>query len=339
MLDIDSLLSPVSAEAACGPNLEYGPEFSELERSVAGRPERQVGDTVVAAEPADWRSVAPRAVALFGATKDLRVAVHLSRALLEMSAYAGLGEGLALVRRLVAERWDSVHPVLDADEGNDPTRRLNAVASLSHRDMINALRAAPLLRTRTAGELRLRDIEAARLGKADGKAGSNVNVDAALAEASVDELAKASSAVELCLTEAKALEEAWAAHAADLGGAAPDLTELTVALARAAHPLRTRLAELVPEANGVGGHGAAATAPGTAAATGGAPRVLTSRDDVVRALDAICDYYSRYEPTSPVPLLLERCKRLARMSFLDIVKDMLPDGMAKIETIAGKPQE
>jgi hypothetical protein len=37
-----------------------------------------------------------------------------------------------------------------------------------------------------------------------------------------------------------------------------------------------------------------------------------------------------------VPILLERCKRLAAMSFLEIVKDMMPDGLATIQTIAGK---
>jgi type VI secretion system protein ImpA len=68
----------------------------------------------------------------------------------------------------------------------------------------------------------------------------------------------------------------------------------------------------------------------------GEPR---SREDVVRALDGICAYYARNEPSSPVPLLLERCKRLVAMSFLDIVKDMVPDGLSTIQTIAGKRSE
>jgi type VI secretion system protein ImpA len=62
---------------------------------------------------------------------------------------------------------------------------------------------------------------------------------------------------------------------------------------------------------------------------------VRSREDVLRALDAICAYYARNEPSSPVPLLLERCKRLVAMSFLDIVKDMMPDGLTAIQTIAG----
>jgi type VI secretion system protein ImpA len=66
---------------------------------------------------------------------------------------------------------------------------------------------------------------------------------------------------------------------------------------------------------------------------------IASRDDVVRALEKICDYYARHEPSSPLPLLLQRCKRLATMSFIEIVKEMVPDGMSQVEIIAGKREE
>ena len=66
---------------------------------------------------------------------------------------------------------------------------------------------------------------------------------------------------------------------------------------------------------------------------------ITSRDDVVRALDKICDYYARHEPSSPLPLLLQRCKRLATMSFIEIVREMVPDGLSQVEMIAGKREE
>jgi type VI secretion system protein ImpA len=74
-------------------------------------------------------------------------------------------------------------------------------------------------------------------------------------------------------------------------------------------------------------------------ATGAAVGDIRSREDVLRALDAICSYYSRNEPSSPVPLLLERCKRLVTMSFVDIVKDMLPEALTAIQTIAGTRNE
>jgi type VI secretion system protein ImpA len=60
---------------------------------------------------------------------------------------------------------------------------------------------------------------------------------------------------------------------------------------------------------------------------------------VVRAIDRICDYYSRNEPSSPVPLLLLRARRLATGSFVDIVRDLAPDALAEIEKVCGLTSE
>jgi type VI secretion system protein ImpA len=56
---------------------------------------------------------------------------------------------------------------------------------------------------------------------------------------------------------------------------------------------------------------------------------------VLRAIDAICAYYARAEPSSPVPLLLQRSRRLVTMSFLDILKEMLPESVANLQKISG----
>ena len=39
--------------------------------------------------------------------------------------------------------------------------------------------------------------------------------------------------------------------------------------------------------------------------------------------------------SSPLPLLIDRAKRLAPMPFLDILRDLAPDGLAQAQTIAG----
>jgi type VI secretion system protein ImpA len=62
---------------------------------------------------------------------------------------------------------------------------------------------------------------------------------------------------------------------------------------------------------------------------------ITSRDDVVRMLDRICEYYERNEPSSPVPLLLRRAKRLVSKDFMEIMRELVPDGVAQAEKIRG----
>ena len=85
------------------------------------------------------------------------------------------------------------------------------------------------------------------------------------------------------------------------------------------------------------GDGTNGTAPEAAETPAAAIRgEVRSRDDVLRAIDAICAYYARAEPSSPVPLLLQRCRRMVTMSFVDILKEMLPESVAGLQKIAGK---
>ena len=66
---------------------------------------------------------------------------------------------------------------------------------------------------------------------------------------------------------------------------------------------------------------------------------IRSREDVVRALDRISAYYAKHEPSSPIPLLVERCKRLVTMAFMDIIRDLAPEGVRQIEMLSGQKQE
>jgi type VI secretion system protein ImpA len=65
------------------------------------------------------------------------------------------------------------------------------------------------------------------------------------------------------------------------------------------------------------------------------PGELHSREDVVRQLNRICEYYTRVEPSSPVPLILKRAVRLAEMDFVQIIKDLAPEAIAEIYRISG----
>ena len=84
-----------------------------------------------------------------------------------------------------------------------------------------------------------------------------------------------------------------------------------------------------------------AGATGEVGGGGGGPSIsgeINSREDVIRVLDKICLYYERCEPSSPIPLLLQRSKKLVSANFMDIVRDLAPDGLAQIENLRGKDQ-
>jgi type VI secretion system protein ImpA len=328
MLDLQSLLQPVTADSPGGAKLEYRHDYLELERMVAGTPERQMGETILPAEPPDWNAVEKRAVALLKESKDLRVVVHLVRALLQTDGFEGLAQGLGLVRQMVATHWEFLHPELDVEDNNDPTARITAMMGLVGHDMNHAVRVAPLVKSRSFGSVSLRDLEST--GQADAASGAAASLEALFQEVAFQDLSAAAMAVEQSSNSATELASAWAAR---LPSSGPDFTGLRKVLAQASNVMKSRLAQRQSAQT----DDAAASDGGESSSPGAGPRgPVRTRDDVVRALDGICAYYARNEPSSPVPLLLERCKRLAAMSFLEIVKDMVPDGLTTIQTIAGK---
>jgi type VI secretion system protein ImpA len=336
MSTVEELLAPAPGDAPAGANLEYTREFAELERTAAGKPEKQVGTSVTAAEEPDWAAVISQSSALLKSTKDLRVANHLVRAMLRVRGFGGLADGLHLLRGLVDQYWDGLHPRLDAEDDHDPTFRVNAMAALTHRDVLQWMRAAPLLQAKGLGRVTLRDVEAASAFPGQPPSAESASMDAVFQQAPLAELEAASRELQQCCEEARALAEGWGTR---LEGAGPDFTEFRRALEQGSRFLtqRLRLRQPLPDAANGGQDGASTfAAHGAASSFRGEVR---SREDVVRALEGICAYYARHEPSSPVPLLLERCKRLATMSFLDIVKEMLPEGSSTIQTIVGKPKE
>ena len=88
VIDVDKLLQEISAETPCGADLGYDPTFQELIRAAQGRPERRMGDSIAPAEEPDWGQVRKLALSLLARSKDLRVALYLTRALLDTHGYA-----------------------------------------------------------------------------------------------------------------------------------------------------------------------------------------------------------------------------------------------------------
>ena len=81
--------------------------------------------------------------------------------------------------------------------------------------------------------------------------------------------------------------------------------------------------------------GGAAAAPAARAVAG----EITSSHDVEQAIDRIMKYYSRYEPSSPVPMILARAKRLVGADFLTIMADIAPAGQDNVKLIGGIEDE
>ena len=337
VLDVDQLVAPLDGDSPSGENLEYEPEFGELERAAQGSDEHVMGDEVVAAEDADWSAVLEQATELLGRTKDLRIAVLLTRAALNRHGPEGLADGTAVIRGLLEQQWDTVHPQLDAEDNDDPTFRVNSVLPLADRDgMLRDLLHMGIVASQVVGRFSLRDVKVAK-GELQPLADQDNVPDTALIAAAfmdcdIDDLQANAANIDAALenigkTEAIFAENIGAANSPDVDGLVGDLKEL-----------KTVYAETLA-ARGIGveiPEGAASTAGGGAAPISGE---VNSREDAIRMIDKICTYYERNEPSSPVPMLLQRAKRLVSKDYLDIMRDLTPDAVAQAESLGGITHE
>jgi len=52
-------------------------------------------------------------------------------------------------------------------------------------------------------------------------------------------------------------------------------------------------------------------------------------------LDAVADFFRHNEPSSPVPLLLDRAKRLVSKDFLEVLADIAPEALGVARAAGG----
>jgi len=341
-IDVDALLAPLSDAAPSGADLEYDAAFLALEEASRGKAEQQFGDTLIAATEPDWRAMREQALQLFERTRDVRVAIHLMRAGARLSGFMGFASGLALVHGLLERHWDTLHPQLDASDNNDPTMRLNALdplvddeSAVTNNSVVLDLRAAPLGSSRSS--ITVRQVELA-FGKVDPLPGEAAPSEAGVLQGIQDAGGDTAALLAAMAASHEHVRGIEAIIGAKVGASrGPDLKALravTDCLARAA-----RAAGGESAASGAGESAGAAGGSSGGAARGGAPGTIATRDDALQALDRVCEWIERHEPTNPAPLLIRRAKRLMTKNFMDIIRDLAPDGLSQVERIAGVDSE
>ncbi len=342
-MTLEQWLLPVSAGEPCGPDLEYHPDFLALGESVRVQPGqefRRDGATIaVEAIETRWPAVLEQSQALLARSKDLRLAILLTRALLHVQGFPGIADGMALIRCLLQDCWDGVHPGLDPEDG-DPTMRLNALAALDSFDsVLGDVRASLVLDSRQHGRLSVRDIEVA-LGRLDPLQG-----ETRLSQSELDALLDAALrlAPELAgqtLAALRDLDALLACLRARVGILAlPDFSNLKAMLQLVAAALDRGAGSRPPgrrgnSVDGIAPAGSSGISRDTPVAD--IPGAIDCREDVMRWLAILCQYLEKNEPTNPVQILLRRAQRMMTMNFLQLMQDMAPEGLEQAEKVVGE---
>lgn len=340
-IDMEELLGEISSEQPSGEDLEYDAQFGEMERAAEPKPEQQFGDTIIPGEGPEWKQVLKHTQSLFGRTKDLRVSVFFAQATLAVHGLPAFIQSVALLRAQLEKFWDTIHPQLDPDDDNDPTIRVNTLAMLCDSETtLGLLRATPLVASRSVGKFCYRDVLIAQ-GELSAPAGTEAAdmavIGAAFQDVEVSEIQTLSGQLDELLENVKQIES-FVTDQVGVGNAT-SLEPLRAMIRDIQSVYRDQLAKrgVATESDTtdeVGdGSGAGERSAGGEARLSGQ---ISSREDVVRALDKLMEYYQRHEPSSPLPLLFTRARRLANADFLTIIQDIAPDGIDQARLIGGR---
>ncbi len=337
-IDIEGLLSKISDESPCGPDLRYDPAYLELEPLFQSRAEEE-------GEP-NWTEAGKCCVELLGRTRDLRLASYVALVLLKTEGIHGLRDGLALLQGLLERFWDHLHPQLDTEDNNDPLERVNIIGSLSpppesFQDPMmfqQRLREVPLCNSRQMGQFGLRDILIAKgeltpPDESDTPKPDMSVIDAAFEDTSTEELEDVLQAVEEAIGHVNGIESVLSNHVdsrrlPDLSGFGRVLTDIQKYVSSY---LAKRGVVASPAEEGGGTVESEKETEGEKPLQG----EIKSPQDVLAALEKVCRYYQQHEPSSPVPLLIRRAQRLVSKSFMDIIRDLSPEATKHIESIGG----
>ncbi len=360
-IPFDSLLSDIGVDAPSGVDLEYDPEFARMEKAAQETPDQDFGSTHIEGTPADWETVRDAALNLLERTHDLRVASQLAQAELTLSGLLGFRDCLELIAGYLEKYWDTVFPRLDEDDDNDPTSRINALAGLNKPGgVIRQLRATPILRSRSLGVISWTDASIAR-GEIPAPEGmedppTNKKIEAIYRSSTFDDLNALCQAVDASIACVERIESSFSDR---LGfGATPDLAQLGKDLKSIAKFQKPWLDAIRPAgkpaeqtADGsdsddrgliqveAAGHQVQSVMAGQQMLYGAESFNIRQREDAIEGLDKIIAWFERFEPSSPLPMLLRRAKRLSTMSFLEILQDISPNGIEQALLVGGAEPE
>ncbi len=376
MFDPQPWLSLIDGENPSGVGLRNDLRFHELERLMQPRVEVVRDDrnnpVSQAGVPVDWTAVLETARQLSQSGRDLRLLVIVVRALANEDGFSGLGNGFDLIAKTIEAFWETLFPELrDSPSPRDAAlRRINALLQMeSDADgVLGDISRKIIFSPRGFGDVTGGDLE---MGMIDGQTmlreaaqGLNQKEKAALAEKHdalvqrVKNACKARSDQDAAGLEA--LRSDAAAALAALGrmedavgqklgsnGAGSILPGLQRFLKRVTATLdNTRLMldanePKLPPVTNVTSQTASVALPLAPATTGGGaiPDRLNSRGEVEMLLDLIIDFYDRTEPSSPIPHLARRIRRMVPMDFLALMEEMAPSGLKEFKSLAGVAED
>lgn len=130
-VELEPLLAPISEDEICGTDLSFSNDFHEIKKArIEDNPLLDLGDWVSEPKQADWSFVAQKSTTLLkDKTKDIRLLTWLSEAWANLYGFEGVALGLELSHRMLEQYWLKLHPEIEDD---DLDQRLGLLQGLTN---------------------------------------------------------------------------------------------------------------------------------------------------------------------------------------------------------------
>lgn len=342
--DLEALLAPIAGDAPQGIDIREdfaaASPYNRLRdaRSEARDAERaaDAGDTDVRDPSPLWRTVRELALqTLTEASKDLEVAAWATEALVRSHGLTGLTAGAQLIAGLAERYWDGLFPLPD-DYGMET--RVAPVTGLNGRDgngsliqplyklvLFNRADGTPIAYYQYRQSEQLGTLEAERRQQRI-EAGA-IPLD----ELDRDARAAGQQHFATLRSEARSAHDAWQAMAAIVDGKAGADGPSTTAVRDLINGISDVLARYAPAETAADAAASEATEVLAPAAGGGfagvstAPGRAASREDALRALGEIANFFRKTEPHSPLSYTLDEAVRRGRMTWPELLDEVVAD--------------
>ena len=358
MIDPAALLEPVPGELPQGNdprNPSIVPTLADLRRAwsrVRQRHDRGETDT-----HADWADVERQATAILADfSKDLQVAAFLSEALVYTGGFAGLAEGGLLIAGLMDHFWETLYPSPDEDEPDAEAARLDPLSFLGDVNgrLLPSVRRVVLFVLDDGTAFTYPDCQASKAWTAlrPEQRSQQLGQLSPQLRAERERLAGYRLWDTVCQTVRADRTRETIALKHDIGAAIDAWRDAAAAvdshfgegrfvirplLDLLRDVLRTveELVPVMPAAEEQPPEDAAGTLPSPSVTAAEAPpRRLDTRDDALRQLGEIEAFFRRTEPFSPIAYTLAEATRRAKLSWPELLEEMVPNKPQRDEIFA-----
>ncbi|CAA0123590.1 Uncharacterised protein [BD1-7 clade bacterium] len=313
MDDLTEFLQGISEDAPCGVFIESDESlekrFVHLDQAMHpplesifedDEGEGSAPDVVI-----DWADIVKQCSTLLCETRDLRIMVVLIRAAMHVDGLAGVCAAIEVLNFHIEEHWDSVFP--ESLSEDDDQWRVSCLNELNDRQVLKELETLPIFVMPDGAPFTLSQL----LNAAGDSQRRAACLQASVNSVDVDTWREQ---LQIVLARLKNIESAvnrlQSAGYLDISPWSEPFEQLQGLLIDGGVPAAGR-----------------ESASGASLFTG----TVRSREEALQALDSVARYFYSHEPSSPVPLIVERARKLATMSFLDILNDVSPESRATLD--------